>query len=93
MSGGGVSERLVELYELEELTQPPFLVSSQPLRLGEHAFDHLLDFVPIAVNARVHELLAGSRSRAMRRDDVGDQGSKLINHLHRETSFDVNDES
>jgi hypothetical protein len=57
---------LVELYELEELPQPPFLVPSQPLRLSEHAFDHLLDFVPISVNAGMHEVLAGSRSRAMR---------------------------
>jgi len=62
----------IEFYELEELPQPPFLVSSQPLRLSEHAFDHLLGLVPISVDACSHELFTGTRSRAMRGDDIGD---------------------
>ncbi len=81
-----------ELDELEELPQAAFLMPSQMLWLGEHAFDHLLGLVPLSVNARPHELLPRSRARAVRGDDVGNQGSKLVDDLHGSTSLDVKDE-
>ena len=86
-------QQSVEFNEFEELFQPSLLVTSQPLRFGEHPFDHFPRFVPIAADTCVHELVAGSGTRAVRGDDVSDDGGKLIDNLHDATSFAVCDQS
>ena len=75
----------VELHEFKELFQPSFLVTSQPLRFGEHTFDHFPRLVPIAKNTCLHEDFTRSRVRTVGRDDVSDDGSKLIYDLHGST--------
>jgi hypothetical protein len=57
------------------------------LRIGKHALDHLFRLIPISVNARVHELLAGSGSTTMCGDDLGDNVNELINGMHGPTSL------
>src|SRR5262249_7984481 len=78
----GLRDALAHLHELEELAQANLLVASQVWRYGEHSFDHLARLFPIAAHARSHELFACSRSRTVRGNDIGDQGSKLIDDLH-----------
>jgi hypothetical protein len=74
----------VELHQFKELFQPSFLVTSQPLRFGEHSFDHFPCLVPIAANTCLHEFFAGAGARTVCRDDVRDNGRKLIDNLHDE---------
>ena len=82
------SVRRSDLHEFKKLSEPTFLVTSQMLRIGKHALDHLFGLIPISVHTRVHELLAGSGSTAMRGDDLGDNGDKVIYSLHDLTSLD-----
>ena len=75
-------------HEFKKLSEPNFLVTLQMLRVGKHALDHVFGLIPISVNARVHELLAGSSSTAMCGDDLDDNGNELINGFRGPTSFD-----
>jgi hypothetical protein len=79
----------VELNKGKELSQTIFLVASQMLRVGEHAFDHFLCLEPIPVNACVEKRFACSRARAMCGNDIGDQWRKLVHDLHGATSFET----
>ena len=63
------------------------------LRIGKHTLDHFFGLIPISVHARVHKLLAGSRSTTMCGDDLGDNGNELINDLHGPTSLDYHIET
>ena len=87
------SVRQSDLHKFKKLSETTFLVASQMLRIGKHALDHLFGFIPISVNARVHELLAGSGSTAMCGDDLGDNGNELINGLHGPSSLDYDVET
>src|SRR5215813_13072600 len=81
----------LELYQFQKLTQPGLLMTAQPLRLGEHSFDHFSRLAPLAINTCLHECFARPSTRTMRGDDVSDDGSKLINDSHGATSFNIDD--
>ena len=81
----------LELYQFQKLTQPGLLMTAQPLRLGEHSFDHFSRLAPLAINTCLHECFARPRTGTMRGDDGSDDGSKLINDLHGATSFNIDD--
>jgi hypothetical protein len=50
--------------------------------LGEHALDHFHGIVPLPIDAGVHELVARSRAGTMRRNNLCDDGSEFVGHLH-----------
>ena len=81
----------LELHQFQKLAQSRLLITAQPLWFGEHSFDHFSRFAPVAVNTRLHECFAGPRTGTMRGNDIGDDGSELINDLHGATSFNIDD--
>ena len=74
----------MELHQFKEFFQASFLVTFQPLRFGEHSFDHFPCLVPIATNTCLHEFFTGARPRAVCRDDLSDDWRKLVDNLHDE---------
>src|SRR6185437_7273047 len=68
----------IQLQKLEELAQAGLLVASQMPGLGEHAFDHFHGVLPLPIDAGVHELVARSRARTMRRNNLCDDGSEFV---------------
>lgn len=69
-------------YEGKEFAKPMFLISPQIPRLGEHAFDHALRFVPMSAQARAQKTLTCGRTRAVSRDDVSNHGGEFIDLSH-----------
>ena len=77
------SERMIDFDHLKEFAKPRLLIASKVPRLGEHPLDQTFRFIPFAVHAGSQEFFARAGSRAMCGDDISDDGSKFIDHLHR----------
>src|SRR5262249_11111786 len=71
-----------QVQEVEKLAQPQLLVADQMPRFGQHAFHHDLGFIPVPIQAGVHEILAGSRAGTMSGDDLGDDRRQVVDDLH-----------